>query len=297
MDESYQELPLSASLAATSYQVDPNWYTDTGATDHITSDLDHLAVHERYTGDEQVQVGNGAGLQIMYNGHSSVNTAAHPLVLRDILHVPQIAKHLLFVHKFSHDNDVFFEYHPWHFSIKDRRSRKSMLDRRCESSLYPLAPSDVEVLKHALISNGLSRDQWHAWLGHPSSQVVSSILHINNISCPSSSKSSVCNACQLAKSHQLPYSSSLYSSSSPLETIFSDVWGPAPLSVGGFKYYINFIDDFSKFSWIYLMHDRTEAPRIFLQFQSHVERLLNNKIKCVQSNWGGEYQKIHNTFF
>jgi hypothetical protein len=97
--------------------------------------------------------------------------------------------------------------------------------------------------------------------------------------------------------HQLPYSSSLYSSSSPLETIFSDVWGPAPLSVGGFKYYINFIDDFSKFSWIYLMHDRTEAPRIFLQFQSHVERLLNNKIKCVQSNWGGEYQKIHNTFF
>jgi hypothetical protein len=35
----------------------------------------------------------------------------------------------------------------------------------------PLAPSDVEVLKHALISRGLSHDQWHAWLGHPSSQL------------------------------------------------------------------------------------------------------------------------------
>jgi hypothetical protein len=45
------------------------------------------------------------------------------------------------------------------------------------------------------------------------------------------------------------------------------------------------------------MHDRTEAPRIFLPFQSHVERLLITKIKCVQSYWGGEYQKIHNTFF
>jgi hypothetical protein len=76
MDESYQEFPPSTSLAATSYQVDPNWYTDTGAMDHITSDLDRLAVRERYTGDEQVQVGNGAGLQIMHTGHSSINTAA-----------------------------------------------------------------------------------------------------------------------------------------------------------------------------------------------------------------------------
>jgi transposase InsO family protein len=79
--------------------------------------------------------------------------------------------------------------------------------------------------------------------------------------------------------------------------IFSDVWGHASLSVGGFKYYISFINDFSKFSWMYLMHDRTEAHHIFLQIQSHVERLLNTKIKCVQSDWGGEYQKIHNTFF
>ena len=45
------------------------------------------------------------------------------------------------------------------------------------------------------------------------------------------------------------------------------------------------------------MHDRTEAPRIFLQFQAHVERLLDTKIKWVQSDWGGEYQKIHNKFF
>jgi histone deacetylase 1/2 len=71
--------------------------------------------------------------------------------------------------------------------------------------------------------------------------------------------------------------------------IFSDVWGPAPQSVGGFKYYISFIDDFSKFCWVYLMHDRIEAPHIFCEFQLHVERLLDAKIKCVQSDWGGEY--------
>ena len=301
MDESYQDEPSSApptALAATSsYKINPNWYSDTGATDHITSDLDRLAVRERYHGGEQVQVGNGAGLRVLHTGHSLINTATRPLALRNILHVPEISKHLLSVHKFSRDNDVFFEFHPWHFSIKDRQSRKSLLNGRCESGLYPIKPSDVDNLKHALVSRSTTHAQWHARLGHPSSQVIKSILRLNNISCASESSLSVCNACQLAKSHRLPYTSSSHRSSSPLELIFSDVWGPAPPSVGGFKYYISFIDDFSKFSWIYLMHDRIEAPRIFLQFQAHVERLLDTKIKWVQSDWGGEYQKIHNTFF
>jgi hypothetical protein len=98
--------------ATTSYMVDPNWYTDTGATDHITSDLDRLAVRER---GDTVQVGNDVGLRIMHTSHSSINIATRPLALRNILHVPTISKHLLSVHKFSHDNDIFFEYHPWSF--------------------------------------------------------------------------------------------------------------------------------------------------------------------------------------
>ncbi|KAK4421889.1 hypothetical protein Salat_2139500 [Sesamum alatum] len=153
MDESYQTEQPSAAMAATSsYKIDPNRYSDTGATDHITSDLDRLALRERYHGGEQVQVGNGAGLQILHFGHSSINTVARPLALRNILHVPDISKHLLSIHKFSRDNDVFFEFHPWHFSIKDRKSRTSLLDGRCESGLYPIKASDVAALKHALVS-------------------------------------------------------------------------------------------------------------------------------------------------
>lgn len=62
MDESYQEeQPYAAMANTSSYKVDPNWYSDTGATDHITSDLDRLALREQYHGGETVQVGNGAG--------------------------------------------------------------------------------------------------------------------------------------------------------------------------------------------------------------------------------------------
>jgi hypothetical protein len=108
MDDSYSKDPPSATMAATSSKVDVDWYTDTGATDHITNDLDRLALRERYHGNDQVQVGNGSGLRIMHIGHSSINTVDRPPMLRNILHVSAIAKPLLSVHKFSRDNDVFF---------------------------------------------------------------------------------------------------------------------------------------------------------------------------------------------
>jgi hypothetical protein len=120
MDESFQDEHPSAALASTSsYKVDPNWYSDTGATDHITSDLDRLTVRDQYQGNGMVQVGNGAGLKIMHVGSYSINTDTRPLALNNVLHVPEISKHLLSVHKLSRDNNVFFEFHPWYFLIKD----------------------------------------------------------------------------------------------------------------------------------------------------------------------------------
>jgi hypothetical protein len=69
----------------------------------------------------------------------------------------------------------------------------------------------------------------------------------------------VCGACQQAKSHQLPYSISTCISTKPLELVFSDVWGPTIDSVGKNKYYVSFIDDFNKFTWIYLFKNKSEV--------------------------------------
>jgi hypothetical protein len=57
----------------------------------------------------------------------------------------------------------------------------------------------------------------------------------------------VCDACQQGKARQLLYSKSSHVSKVPLELICSDVWGIAPKSVNRKKYYVSFIDDFSKF--------------------------------------------------
>jgi histone deacetylase 1/2 len=89
------------------------------------------------------------------------------------------------------------------------------------------------------------------------SVVVQQILRDNNILFRESSKEYACDSCQKSKSHQLPYPKSYSVSTLPLQLVFSDVWDPAPTSVCPNKYYISFIVDYSKFTWIYLLKNKS----------------------------------------
>ena len=148
---------------------------------------------------------------------------------------------------------------------------------------------------YSIVKPSLAR--WHQRLGHPSSVIVKQVVNKDNLPLFSSQNNeSVCDACQCAKIHQLPYPKSNSVSYAPLELIFSDVWGHARDSFGRKKYYVSFIDDYSKFTWIYLLKYKSEVFSIFQEFQKLVERQFDRKIKTVQSDWGGEYEKL-NSFF
>ena len=82
----------------------------------------------------------------------------------------------------------------------------------------------------------------------------------------------------------------------PLKLVFSVVWGAAPVSIGKNTFYVSFIDDFSKFTWIYLLRHKSEVFQHFHDFQNLVEHMFNRKIIAMQTDWGGEYQKL-NSFF
>jgi len=138
---------------------------------------------------------------------------------------------------------------------------------------------------------------WHHRLGHASLLVIQRVISRHQLPfAQESNKAHFCDACQQGKSHQLPYPKSTSVSSNPLDLVFSDVWGPAPNSVGRNTYYLSFIDDYSKFTWIYLLKHKSEVFQRFHDFQQLVERQFDCKIKSVQTDWGGEYQSL-STFF
>jgi hypothetical protein len=103
----------------------------------------------------------------------------------------------------------------------------------------------------------------------------------------------VCDSCQQVKSHQLPYHVSTSVSFKPLELVFFDIRGLAPDSFGRKKYYVSFIDNFSKFTWVYILCFKSEVLEKFIEFQTMVERLFNTKLLAIQTDGGVEYQKMN----
>jgi hypothetical protein len=216
---------------------------DTGATDHITGELDRLTVRDCYHGGEQVHAANRTGMEIANIGHSFLHNPN--LHLKHVLHVPQAHKSLCSVNRLTRDNHVFLEFHPTYFSVKDQETEKTLHSARCEGGLYPLRPL---LNKHVLSAIKPSASLWHHRLGHASSCVVQQVLLRHNLPFSQESNNSrVCDACQQGKSHQLPYPRSTSLSSHLMDPIFSNVWGPVPSSVGCYSYYVSFIDDHSIF--------------------------------------------------
>jgi histone deacetylase 1/2 len=220
--------------------------------------------------------------------------------LKNILHVPHATKNLLSVNRLVRDNNAFLEFHPTYFSLKDKKTRTTLLEGRCERGLYPLKPHLHEHLprnKQALGAFKPTVSTWHSRLGHASHNVVQRVIRHHKLSFSSNQENNViCDAYQQGKSHQLAYPKSDSVSSKPFELVFSDVWGPAPTSVGRHDFYVSFIDDYSKYTWIYLLRRKSEVFSCFKEFQTMVECQFNTKILVVQSDWSGEYQGL-NTFF
>ena len=157
--------------------------------------------------------------------------------------------------------------------IKDLAMKKTLLRGDREGGIYPLKTLRSSFNKETHAAAKTSKSRWHSHLGHPSLSVVQQILSKSHVPFVlESNKEQVSDAYQQGKSHQLPYPMSNSVSSRPLELVFLDVWGPAPTSVGRNNYYVSFIDDFSKFTWIYLLRHKSGVYQKFHDFSSMVER-------------------------
>ena len=101
---------------------------------------------------------------------------------------------------------------------------------------------------------------------------------------------SVCKGCALGKNVKKPYSSSSRRSKGILDLIHSDICGPmtAP-SLGGCLYYVIFIDDHSRKTWIYFMKAKSETFAKFQEFKTFIEKQTGRHICALRFDNGGEF--------
>ena len=75
----------------------------------------------------------------------------------------------------------------------------------------------------------------------------------------------------------------------PLELIHTDVCGPfKPNSLGKSNYFLLFIDDFSRKTWVYFLKQKSEVFEAFKKFKAAVEKESGYQIKAMRSDRGGE---------
>jgi hypothetical protein len=167
-------------------------------------------------------------MNINHIGDNTIHTPCRQLQLIRILHVSQASRNIVSVHRLASNNNVFLEFHshPHFFCIKDLDTRSILLKGPCRGGIYPLPSSSVmknvfRVSKMACRVVKPSLDRWHNRLGHSSIPIVQRVIKESNLPCLAQEiKDSVCNACQQAKSHQLPYTISTSISKHPLKLVF-----------------------------------------------------------------------------
>ena len=131
---------------------------------------------------------------------------------------------------------------------------------------------------------------WHSRLGHPAFSILQKI--VSQYDLPISSNVLLAHpftACSINKMHKLPFANSTLKSTHHRHVVFSDVWTSPMLSLDGFKYYVIFVDHFTRYTWLYLLKRKSDVFEVFRKFKVLVENQFRQKLRTLYMDNGGEY--------
>ena len=239
---SWDPTALASAFSTTSLTPPPSsdWYFDSGATSHMTSQSSSLS---------HILPGNGSIMHVTATGSTELSSS---LRLNNVLVLPQLIKNLISVRQFTINNNCSVEFDPAGCSVKVLPSRTEIV--RCNSSgpLYPLRLPPA----HSLVAQD-SSPLWHRRLGHPGHEALSKLA--SSTSRHISDCSDLCHACQLGRHVRLPFHSSTSHVSSKFDLIHCDLWTSPVVSVSGYKYYLVILDDCTHYLWTFPLRLKSDT--------------------------------------
>ena len=257
------------------------WVVDSGASNHMSNKLTNLYNFRPCSSSTFVSVADGKDVPVQGKGKTKLVSKT---IESEVLYVPSFPVQLLSVQQLTStlNCDVLFTSDKVLF--QDRITKKTIGEGFQLHGLFYFS-SDDRLCKgfQASFSSTNKHSLWHQRLGHPSESVFNKI----HPSLPKGTDG--CDICHYSKSTRLPFNLSLSKSSEMFELVHSDVWGPFSLSIDGFKYFVTFIDDFSKVTWVYLLKSKSEVFECFKDFHRLVITHFSAHIKTLRTDNGTEY--------
>lgn len=273
------------------------WWVDTGATTHLSVTMQGCLSHRKPRDDERyVYWGNGSGIKVEAIRHFRLLlTSGFYLDLHDTFVVPSFKRNLISFYRL--DKSGYYGYFGngnfqlYHASRLIGHGIMSEIDK-----LYSINVASNQETLHvvtrnikAKLTHENSGSLWHRRLGHVSKNRIERLVKTEILDPLDLTDLESCVFCAKGKQTKVRrYEANR--ANSPLELIHTDIIGPFHLVTrNGHSYFITFIDDYSRYGYIFLIKEKTQAIDMFKSFKTEVELQLNKRIKSVRSDRGGEY--------
>ena len=122
--------------------------------------------------------------------------------------------------------------------------------------------------KRCKVNNDSATYLWHCCLGHIG------VKHMKKLQADGLLESlDACEPCLMGKMTKTLFSGTMERATDLLEIIHTDVCDPIGVEArGGYRYFLTFTDDLSRYGYIYLMKHKSEIVEKFKEFQSEVEK-------------------------
>ncbi|MCO5570135.1 hypothetical protein L7F22_023852 [Adiantum nelumboides] len=230
------------------------WYFDSGASRHITSRKDLFCSLDAALAGKKVTCANNASYPIKGVGKILITISdGSDLCLPDVLYVSRIKKNLLSVSSLA-KNGLRVTFEDDKCIVRDRENGYSLITTgMLENRLFVLDRYEKQI--QACIAETKTQaiqdaELWHARFGHDGS----------------------------------------VRGTRKLQLVHSDVCGPMRTPfVGNSLYFVTFIDDFSRFCWVYPLKAKSDVFAIFQHYVTMVENETGCKVQTLHIDRGGEY--------
>lgn len=265
------------------------WILDTACTSHMTHDRSSFVTFEEtsciiHMGSDAKALATGIGT-VQVRIKKGKDTCR--LILQDVLYIPNFRCQLISVSKMSENgaNSTFT-----HNVCTIRRNGRIVASGRLEDGLYYLDTLMKRKVNYSLDQRAhlSTLSTWHERLGHVSNETIKRMAINNVVDGLSVSRSNdtldICSGCAQGKAHSHPFKSSVRKTTRRLELVHSDVLGPIdPVSLGGARYIVTFIDDYSRWATAFPMRNKSEVFEFFKSFKTYSENNTGRKLGSLTS--------------
>jgi transposase InsO family protein len=307
---------LRAYSACLGVSQSARWLLDTGCNRHICNEIHSIVDINTVDSGRSIKLGDDSTVPVKSSGTAFIKLGSNIANMSDTLFVPDMGKNLLSI-GISTSRGLKFYFDGESCEIYSSISNKPAGTKLCtipkENNLYYLnGASPFEAHNEAnfsQVSTKVSKRLWHERLRHGNHKAIQKLIDgaARGITVSNDKHEDLerpCEGCIFGKMTRgrFPIRSNLDKASRPLERVYADICGPfsSPALLSNAKYFLLFIDEYSRYIWVYFLKARSEVPRLVRTFTHESTRFTGQKLQrliCLQTDNAAEFMSRSVTDF